>query len=127
MEADFLRYYSLDARRAFWGSDALGVRRLESLVNSLPHDSALARSVDPIYAGKDWDTKTELLAVIAELIDFNSRLYIMAHSKKGAQPPKPIKIPRPGAIEIEAPKISSTDAMSKIWNMGGQVYKEESN
>ena len=51
----------------------------------------------------------------------------MAHSKKGAQPPKPIKIPRPGDVKIEAPKIDSSDAMSKIWNMGGQVYKEESN
>lgn len=109
-----------------WGSDFIGVRRLEGLVNSLPRDSATARSIDPTYTGVGWNTETELLAVIAELIDYNSRLYIAAHTKKGAQPPKPIKIPRPGRIEIEAPKISSTDAMSKIWSMGGQVYKEES-
>lgn len=74
-----------------------------------------------------WDTKTELLATIAELIDQNSRLFIMANSKQGAKPPTPIKIPRPGQIELEPPKIDSTAAMSKVWGLGGQVYKEESN
>lgn len=116
----------LDLRQALWGSDFIGVRRLEALVNSLPRDSATVRALDPQFAGSGWDTQTELLATIAELVDQHSRLYIMANSKKGAKPPRAIQIPRPSKIEIEPPKkIDSLDAMNKMWESGIQVYKEE--
>jgi hypothetical protein len=108
-----------------WGSDFIGVRRLEALVNSLPRDSATVRALDPDFAGTGWNTQTELLATIAELIDQHSRLYIMANSKKGAQTPRPIKIPRPGKIEIKKPELSSLEAMNRMWASGVQVYKEE--
>lgn len=39
LEADFLLSYGIDLRRALWGPDLIGVRRLWSLVRGLPADS----------------------------------------------------------------------------------------
>lgn len=97
-------------------------------MNALPRDSATVRSLDPDYAGTGWDTNTELLAVIAEIIDQHSRWFYMANSKKNAKQPKPLNIPRPGKVEIKPPekkKVSSLEAMQAMWDSGVQVYKEE--
>lgn len=43
-----------------------------------------------------WTYTEELLALIAEILDQSTRLFIMANSKKGTKPPDPLEIQRPG-------------------------------
>lgn len=71
----------------------MGGRRLFSLIVNLPRDSALAASIQGEAFG--WNNSEELLALIAELLDLNNRLFIQANSKPGSQRPKAIEIPRP--------------------------------
>jgi hypothetical protein len=66
-----------------------------ALADGLPLDGAVARSLAPDSVGVGWDAKTELLAVLAEQIDQNTRVLIMANSEKGATVPRPILIERP--------------------------------
>ena len=63
------------------------------LLRGLSRDSALRRAVDPDSAL--WDTKDELLATIAELVDAGNRSFFRAHTKDSEPQPKPIKITRP--------------------------------
>lgn len=53
--------------------------------------------------GWSWDTRAELLAAVAELVDYGNRLFLQANSKKGTKPPKPIQIARPGRQAAVAP------------------------
>lgn len=99
----------------------MGSRRIEAMVNALPIDSATVRAYDPEFAGRGWDTKTELLALIAEVVDQHQRLFYMANAKKGTPVPKPLHIPRPG--ESLRQKPSSVEAMQQMWASGVQVYK----
>lgn len=45
--------------------------------------------------GAGWSHDTELLAVMAELIDANTRLHYEINKKKGERTQPPIRIPRP--------------------------------
>jgi hypothetical protein len=96
LEADFQRFYQLDLRRCLWGAEAVGLRRLRSLIAGLPTESATKfKPPDP----KAWTRDQQLLALLAELVDYGNRNFIAAHTKKGSPQPKPIKIPRPGKQE----------------------------
>jgi hypothetical protein len=64
-----------------------------SLVKGLPLNCAFARSVAPEYS--DWRTTEELLATLIEVVDQGNRMFLAVHAKKGAEVPKPLKIPRP--------------------------------
>lgn len=87
--------YGIDLRSALWGPERLGVRRLGALVDGLPPGGALDRAVDPDGWGSGWGNTEELLAKIAELVHLNWAQFVVTHSKKGAQPPRPLRIPRP--------------------------------
>lgn len=80
---------------AVWGEQAIGVRRLHSLISGLPPTSALARELYPDTVGADWGVTEELLATALELIDLGNRQFLMANSKSGTSAPKPIRITRP--------------------------------
>lgn len=73
----------------------MGVRKLQSLIEGLPSDSALARDINPNTAGSDWGVAEELLALAVEVLDVGNRQFVIVNSKKGSPAPKPIKIPRP--------------------------------
>ncbi len=73
----------------------MGARRLAALINGLPLDSALVRSYDPDRLGRGWDLQTEMLAIVAELIDRHDRHFLMANTKRGTTIPKPLYIARP--------------------------------
>jgi len=45
LEADFVAVYGLDLRRELWGDRPAGCRRVLSLVEKLPAESATVRSV----------------------------------------------------------------------------------
>jgi hypothetical protein len=45
--------------------------------------------------GRSWSEERELLALNIEVLDSLRRAFLMANSKKGTKPPKPIQIPRP--------------------------------
>lgn len=109
MEADFQSCYSLDLRAALRD---FGMRRIRALVKGLPPGSAFHRSIDPEWWS--WDGQHELLAVIAELLDGANRMYLMAHSKKGAAKPQPIKIPRPYSPKPKESGMSVSDAIRKF-------------
>ena len=68
----------------------MGVRRLASLVRGLPSTSALFRSADAT-----WTNETELAAMQVELTHLLLRTTIAINSKKGAQLPEALRIPRP--------------------------------
>jgi hypothetical protein len=90
LEADFLHYYKTDLRQALWGHEKVGVRRLAALVHGLPPTSAVFRANSAA-----WDDETELAAVQVELTHSLLRTLIAVNSKKGAQLPDPLRIPRP--------------------------------
>lgn len=64
-------------------------------MEGLPFDSALSRAADPDRAGRNWTRQDDFLALIAELIDAQTRLLFQINTKKGTRPPDPIFIPRP--------------------------------
>lgn len=92
VEADFQSHYGLDLRRALWGAEPLGVRRLLSLIRGLPPRGAVARTATN---GRDWGTTEELLAAVVELTDLTNRLVYQAFSGKGAKKWKPVVVSRP--------------------------------
>lgn len=71
------------------------MRRLRALVRNLPPESALWRS-GVVPAGARWSVTQDLLAGIAELVDFANRLFYGAHAKPGSPQPPPLSIERPG-------------------------------
>lgn len=84
----------MDLGAALWGPHSIGARRLNALVGSLPPDSATARALsDPEQAV--WTVQTELMAVLCELVDANTRLHYDMNKKKGSRSPRPIRINRP--------------------------------
>jgi hypothetical protein len=68
----------------------VGVRRLVSLVRGLPSTSAVFRSAEA-----SWTNETELAAMQVELTHSLLRTTLAINSKKGAQLPDPLRIPRP--------------------------------
>jgi hypothetical protein len=65
---------------------------MAALVFGISPDSALTRASNP--DDWFWDSTSELLAVVAELLDQSNRQFHAANFK-GA-PPKPLEINRPG-------------------------------
>lgn len=101
--------YGIDLRRALWGAEPVGLRRLASLVNGLPPGGALDRALDPEGWGANWHHAEELLAMIAELLDRDWRQTVAMNSKRGATKPRPLRIPRPGDVRRRAAKIRNPD------------------
>lgn len=93
VEADFARFYGLDLPALLWGPEPVTYRRLAVLVRGIPAESALGFSTGTYRPG--WGPTEELLAIVAEVVDYGNRLYFKAHSKRGAQQPKPLAITRP--------------------------------
>lgn len=81
--------YGLDLREALWGTEPIGVRRLVSLVSSLPITSATAQALDP---NEGWSQEDELLASIVDMIGVNTQVLIQANGGKGKEP---MRFPRP--------------------------------
>jgi len=95
------------------------MRRLAALVNGLPLDSALVRSYDPDRLGRGWDSKSELLAMIAELIDQSNRFFIAANSKRGTQLPRPLYIARPDDNRRGLPQRNQKAAVRALFAKQG--------
>ena len=101
------------------------VRELCNLVAWLPKDSPLGKEVDP--KGADWNTQTDLLALIAELIDITNVIQMKVNSKPHTHVRDPISIPRPGRVakEEEETPVQVTGAEMESWiaAAGGKVVK----
>lgn len=63
-------------------------------MKGLPQGGAFHRSLRPESFG--WTHTDELLAVLAELVDYSNRLFMLANTKKGTKLPDPLQINRPG-------------------------------
>lgn len=96
-EADFQHFYGLDLRRVCYGPSPLGTRRLMALVRGLPADSNLNRILSP---DTGWGYNEELLAVLAELVDYGNRLSYAVAPFKHKKTQEPIRIPRPGSERV---------------------------
>jgi hypothetical protein len=103
VEADWHRFYGRSLKHDLWGTDPLPAREIGSMIRWLPPEAALWRS-----AGTSWTTANELQAATIEMIDSFLRVYITAHTKPGAQKPKPIRIPRPWDKAEKEAKRSTT-------------------
>lgn len=92
MEADFQREYRLDLAAACYGPDAVGVRRLLSLIAGLSPGSAVGRAENA-----DWTTDRELAAAQVEMTHEVVRavLAVVASLSKKQKVPDPLRIPRP--------------------------------
>lgn len=102
MEADLLRFYGVDIRDLGRG---LTHRRLLVLVQALPVESATARAqLGPLA---DWDTATQLLAVIANATrDTVWMASADAQSKTPKHRPEPI-LPPSGEQEPVQPETTT--------------------
>lgn len=103
LEADFQRFYGLDLYQEVYGPHPISARRFVALTRWLPEEAAVWRSTKTA-----WSTETELQAVLIEVLDSFRRLYLQAHSKKGAKLPDPISIPRPYKTKTESRKSGTT-------------------
>jgi hypothetical protein len=74
----------------------MGARRLASLVEWLPPDAPLHRSMDPEGVGSGWTADAHLLALIAELQDVQNVILLNVYREKGVKVRDPIRIARPG-------------------------------
>jgi hypothetical protein len=106
-----------------WGPHPIGVRRLESLIAGLPLTGATARALSE-RAAVGWTTDTDLLALIAELLDYSNRQQYAMHVKN-AKIPQPIHIPRPEdeRIRRERQQASVEDMKSITKTFGIEVVK----
>lgn len=87
------------------------------MIYGLPPTSALAREMHPDTVGADWGITQELIATAIELIDQGNRQFVMAHSKKGTRPPKPIKIVRPWEIQTKPKRAATASEVREL--LGG--------
>jgi len=96
LEADFERYYKIDITEALYGDNRISVRKIINLWESLPHDCAIAREVDPGGAVHTrWTTTDHLLTLLSEQIDSLSSMFYSANSGKNSKKWKNIKHNRP--------------------------------
>lgn len=88
-------------------------RRLWHLLQWLPSDAALWRSIDPDAAS--WGTDRELLAALIERVDLVAAtvhnltgLTLRVHSGRRQRWPRwePLRVPRPGEVSPEPETIS---------------------
>jgi hypothetical protein len=89
----------------------MSLRRFLVLVRWLPPDAAVWRSTQ-----STWSTELELQATLIEVVDSLRRLYVQAHSKKGARVSDPIEIPRPWEVK-ERQRKSGTSLTEMIATM----------
>lgn len=88
-----------------WGPDAVGSRRLRSLLRGLPPDGALARDLrDDLW---DPSATDSLLALLCELTDHGNRVALAAAGQKRL--PQPLHIPRPGPEPEPEPEKRHVD------------------
>ena len=109
VEADFQRFYSIDLRGACYGASPLGSRRLMTLLRGLPPDSNLNRV---LYPDAEWGYNEELLALLAELMDYGNRLSYAVAPFKHKKKQEPIRIPRPHQRLVEKPKASHEEIVA---------------
>lgn len=118
-----MRYYNIDLRDALWGAEWrrpstdtgwMGVRRLRSLIDGLPVDSAFVREMDPKQASFQLSVP-ELLSLLAEVLDAHRLDYIQAKSEKGWKRPDALRIPRPWD-EVEETKVATGDEFAAFLN-----------
>ena len=109
-----------------WGPKPISARRLENRLTTLPLESRTARALGAVAPGQ-WHNVEELLALLAEELDFGNRLFLMTHSKKGARQPKPLKVPRPrDAGRENRPKPqASTNELKAFFGSGNVVVQYE--
>lgn len=79
----------------WFGDSPISLRRFAALVNGLPPSSALHRSRNPHTAGRGWMAEHELLATLIDVVQVGNHMYLRAHSKKSAQLPEFVRMPRP--------------------------------
>lgn len=102
----------------------MSMRRFLALLEGLPVTSATVRAADE-RAGMGWTVDTDLLALIAEVLDHGNAQQYMIHSKKGTQPPKPINIPRPGDEERRRKRrIATPEEIKEIFS-GGMILRPQ--
>lgn len=73
---------------------------------------------DPRATG--WGNVEELLAILNEQVDAANRMFLAVHSDKGSRPPKPLKIPRPGALgaTTAVPSMSPPEEVARFFGRG---------
>lgn len=120
LEADFLREYNLHLGDCL---NVMGARRIEALINGLPPTSvsAVARALNE-NVREGWGYPEELLSVLIEVVDAQSRNFLAAHGVKKHQLPKPIRINRP--LEPER-RREATPADLKTILGGAPVIKAQ--
>lgn len=74
------------------------------------------------FEAENWQHAEELLAVVAELVQENTRAIIIANSRKGAPKPKEFRVPRPYDNKPKAnrPKRAATSEDLAVM-FGGKV------
>jgi hypothetical protein len=88
--------------------DRLSARRLRVLIQHLPADSALVRTLRGESA--EWGLTEHLLAAAVDELAVGNWLFASAHTTENGDPPeRPRQIPRPGVQdEGEAEPVSAT-------------------
>lgn len=71
----------------------MSFERMRALMKGLSPNSAYARFT--LYDGAQWGAVEELLATVAEQVDFGNRLYYDSHRQAGERSWEPLKIRRP--------------------------------
>jgi hypothetical protein len=116
IEADFAREYPEvcdgDLREALWGSNAIGVRRLNALIHGFPPRSTTARAMQT--GGQEWGNTEEMLATMCELVDMTNRTLVAMNSKKGTKLWRPLHIPRP--FKLPSRKVATGAALARFFN-----------
>lgn len=101
----------------------MGARKIESLVLGLPPDCATYRSHDEaVRVGWGWNE--ELLATIAELVDWGNRHFLAANGVKSHQLPRPLEINRPLEKKVPRRKATAADFQDMMPVITAEAEKE---
>lgn len=112
VEADFARFYRIDARRVWRrprDPELIGARRLVSLVSALfVYDSALRSATTDDPAGEEWSVSEELLAQAVDSLN------VLAHGHQRRGKPKPVE--RPSSPQVR--RVSSAQEIDAFFGGG---------
>jgi len=107
VEADLLRFYGVDLLDYHRGR--LSARRLRVLIQHLPKEAALVRTVRGEEA--DWGLAEHLLAAAVDQLAAGNWLFAAAHTPEDRDPPqRPDPVPRPGSDRATGDLPAATPA-----------------
>lgn len=83
----------------------------------LDADTAMLATLAEVYEER-WTRTDELVASLIEVVDASAWRVVSPHLKKGARPPKPLRVPRPGQPQRRHRRKATAEDLKRLFGGG---------